>query len=277
MSNTSSQEVMYEYQLMKNSLYENKVLIAVIAALVCMGICHKYSFVKNQYMNQLVMPLFMFLFVYLMIGIIAKDQIDVKELSNLIDKCMLWKKDPVVRKNAVMVDEMGDPVVDPKEVEVYDPNQFAENFANYMTELSPKNEVMSDEDMDKLRNMSRIGVLRQSDNTRDNRMKTASNGKHIVITPMVDSAMHESDHMGTFNVDRSAPVNKTELESRPLNKELYDAKYGMKSCSFLDSNGSNAGCDVVAPVPGPTWMPERAVHVQKRLANDNYVPGTCNN
>jgi hypothetical protein len=275
MSNTSSQEVMYEYQLMKNSLYENKVLIAVIAALACMVICHKYSFVNNQYMNQLVLPLFMFLFVYLMIGIIAKDQIDVKELSNLIDKCMLWKKDPVVRKNAVMVDNMGDPVVNPKEVEVYDQTQFAENFANYMTELSATNESMTEEDMNKLRNISRIGVFRQSDNTRDDRMKTASKGKHIVITPMVDSAMYKSDHMGTFDVDNSAPVMKTELETRPLNKEAYDAKYGMEGCSFLDSNGSNAGCDNVAPVPGPTWMPERAAQVQRRLANNKYSANTC--
>jgi len=33
--------------------------------------------------------------------------------------------------------------------------------------------------------------------------------------------------------------------------------------------------DFVAPVPGPTWQPQRAATVQARLASGNYVPSRC--
>lgn len=38
----------------------------------------------------------------------------------------------------------------------------------------------------------------------------------------------------------------------------------------------NAQCaDFVAPVPGPTWQPQRAAVVQARLAAGDYTPATC--
>ena len=40
--------------------------------------------------------------------------------------------------------------------------------------------------------------------------------------------------------------------------------------------GQNQQCaDFVAPVPGPTWQPQRAATVQARLASGNYVPSRC--
>lgn len=46
------------------------------------------------------------------------------------------------------------------------------------------------------------------------------------------------------------------------------------NCCNLCS-GTNNPCKIIAPIPGPQWMPQTAETVQNNLKNQIYTPGKC--
>jgi hypothetical protein len=48
-------------------------------------------------------------------------------------------------------------------------------------------------------------------------------------------------------------------------------------CSLCSQPGNNNPCNLIAPVPGPQWIPETAKTVQNNLKNNIYTPSKCMN
>jgi hypothetical protein len=46
------------------------------------------------------------------------------------------------------------------------------------------------------------------------------------------------------------------------------------NCCSICSGSANS-CNLIAPVPGPQWIPESAKTVQNRLKNNDYTKGKC--
>ena len=68
----------------------------------------------------------------------------------------------------------------------------------------------------------------------------------------------------------------------PLPIEYYD--YSSASCiqpsnccSLCSKPGNNNPCNLIAPIPGPQWIPETAETVQNNLKNNIYTPSKCMN
>jgi hypothetical protein len=45
-------------------------------------------------------------------------------------------------------------------------------------------------------------------------------------------------------------------------------------CNLCSGTGENP-CNIIAPIPGPQWLPQSAEAVQNRLKNNDYTPSTC--
>lgn len=67
------------------------------------------------------------------------------------------------------------------------------------------------------------------------------------------------------------------LEPSSLNYSNYDNSKCIQSsnCCSLCSNTNNP-CDLIAPIPGPQWIPQSAKSVQDRLVNNDYTASKCN-
>lgn len=273
---SSCKEIMYEYALLKNPIYQHKVSIAIIVAILFMGICQYHSFIKNSYMNQLILPLLTFLFTYSAIDIYARDSVDNELIATLIEKCEMWQKDPIVRQNATVVDDNGDPLVNPVEVENYNSETFRENFANFKNHIETMNEPkMTPKDQEDFLDISRASNFSNADDSKNEYFKSCAGGKHYCIQPAVDNQMNDSDHMGTFNVDKANGVVRSAWETKQQDPANNDATYGTPKCSTLVAGKQN-NCNVVAPIPGPQWMPERSMHTQARLARGDYMKNRYN-
>ena len=65
------------------------------------------------------------------------------------------------------------------------------------------------------------------------------------------------------------------ISPSPLNYIDYDSKCIENSnCCSLCSDTNNP-CNIIAPIPGPQWLPQSAKSVQDRLVNNNYTASKC--
>ena len=88
------------------------------------------------------------------------------------------------------------------------------------------------------------------------------------------------------NIEQENNVEKDNLEfpiseingisPSPLNYIDYDSSCIQNSnCCSLCSDTNNP-CNIIAPIPGPQWLPQSAKSVQDRLVNNNYTASKCN-
>jgi hypothetical protein len=68
-----------------------------------------------------------------------------------------------------------------------------------------------------------------------------------------------------------APLTSEQQHKQDSSKCLL----GRDGCMPLCSGYTNNPCNIVSPVPGPTWQVQSAATVQNRLVNRQYVPSKC--
>jgi hypothetical protein len=66
-------------------------------------------------------------------------------------------------------------------------------------------------------------------------------------------------------------MNPFPLESKPNGHQCIQNSNGCNLCSGSNQNPDN----LIAPIPGPQWMPQSAEYVQNRLVNNNYTASVC--
>lgn len=105
-------------------------------------------------------------------------------------------------------------------------------------------------------------------------------------------ALYKGRIEGFENVDRSGRIQR---DVTPMINPLSPKDYSIKeideikdhsgktfkmcaeksgSCSLCSGSGVNP-YNLVAPIPGPQWLPQTAEYVQERLKNNNYTKATC--
>lgn len=60
------------------------------------------------------------------------------------------------------------------------------------------------------------------------------------------------------------------------NKDGLNCIENSNCCSLCSENNDNP-CNIIAPIPGPQWMPRKAEAVQFSLKNNEYTPSKCPN
>ena len=72
-------------------------------------------------------------------------------------------------------------------------------------------------------------------------------------------------------VDKIPNVHPFPLESKPNGEMCIQ---NSNSCNLCSGSGQNPA-NLVAPIPGPQWMPQSAESVQNRLMNNDYTASVC--
>ena len=130
-------------------------------------------------------------------------------------------------------------------------------------------------DMDLVSNYNRENFNAEhftiQDNSFNNNMPSPSNIREEIITPSINQDT-EVENLIT-------PIAKiNNLSPSPLEAVNYNSECIEDSnCCNLCSGSKNSNpCNLVAPIPGPQWLPQSAESVQKRLASNNYTDAKCN-
>ena len=86
------------------------------------------------------------------------------------------------------------------------------------------------------------------------------------------------DNNNNYNLENTylPNVELSVLSPFPLEAKPDGTKCIQNSnCCNLCSGTNDNPCNVVAPIPGPSWMPESAETVQNRLKNNQYTESKC--
>jgi hypothetical protein len=107
-----------------------------------------------------------------------------------------------------------------------------------------------------------------------------SNNKNFEYYTNNDVTDHENKDVLLESYKNDKFVESPISEIPNIFPQSLDAKHNGSKC-IQDSNccnicsGSNNSCNLIAPIPGPQWLPESAETVQNRLKNNDYTKGQC--
>jgi phosphate/sulfate permease len=73
------------------------------------------------------------------------------------------------------------------------------------------------------------------------------------------------------SVSEISNVSPFPLEYKKENALCIESSNGCNLCSGSNSNPNN----LIAPIPGPQWLPQTAESVQNNLKNNKYTEGSC--
>jgi len=121
---------------------------------------------------------------------------------------------------------------------------------------------------------------------------------HPILSKMIDmdlvssytgniedlDAEHFSNYVANYNTEKKQykeenvqPIEeKSKLAPYPIEFRKVDSKCIENSnCCNLCSGTEENPCNIIAPIPGPQWLPQSAEAVQNRLKNNDYTSSTC--
>jgi len=230
------EQAVEKYLLNKNPLYAFSFPLSMIVAIVIFGFAKAYKWSDNSYVNQILIPILALLLTMVIIDLISRNMISNEEKIKLINKCKLWTHDPSVKNHPFLSKK-----IDMDLVSKYNRENFtAEHFTI-------------------------------QDNSFNNNMPNPNSIREQIITPSINQDAEIDNLMSP--VAEINNFNPFPLESAKYNGECIEDS----NCCNLCSGSKNSNpCNVVAPIPGPQWLPQSAESVQKRLVKNNYTEARCN-
>lgn len=223
------------YLLIKNPVYTFNFPISILVAIIVFGLMKAYKVSDNSYINQILIPISALLVSMVVIDMLSRALINKDEHMRLKKLCLSYMNDPSKRRRM-----MKDKILNMFDVEKYD-GTIEDGFTNQNNE-----QVLDEITMNPLEN------------------KQIKKGVHIydkITTTFLENKNLMSDKkgiVGTFPKDKIMCVGNTKSTNGQL-------------CSGSDSNPGN----ILAPIPGPQWLPQDASTVQRRLSTNNFTKNRC--
>jgi hypothetical protein len=88
-----------------------------------------------------------------------------------------------------------------------------------------------------------------------------------------DMNLNESKENVSDSIDNIPHIEPMPIEFTSFNDAMCIQP---SNCCSLCSGSSNSNpCDLIAPIPGPQWIPQSAQTVQNRLKNNQYTESVC--
>lgn len=105
-------------------------------------------------------------------------------------------------------------------------------------------------------------------NKSKNKIEFQKNGKKNIMEKM--------ENMNTLEkvIDPIAEIPNISPFPLPFNPDGQMCIQNSNSCNLCSGSGQNP-YNLIAPIPGPQWLPESAETVQSRLKNNNYTAAKC--
>lgn len=95
-----------------------------------------------------------------------------------------------------------------------------------------------------------------------------------ILNEKVDNKLEvkKENYNVTFPISEIPNIFPSPLESKPTGDKCLQNSNCCSLCSGSDSNP----CNIIAPIPGPQWIPQSAKAVQERLVKNDYTKAVCN-
>jgi len=108
------------------------------------------------------------------------------------------------------------------------------------------------------------------DNEIHNNLKSTDNTS-IIKENRTNDVVEKNNFHVEVPISQIPTFEPCPYESLKINDKCTDGKTCFQLCSGIDKKPDN----MVAPIPGPTWLPKSAETVQNDLKNNIYSNGSC--
>jgi hypothetical protein len=243
------EKIVESFLLNKNPLYIFSFPISLIISIIVFGFATNNKWSSNSYILQILIPIVVLLLSMVSLDMISRMMISSDEKDRLMKLCNLWMHNPNVRNNPILNNIQN---ADLDLISLY--NGKIEGFEN-------NGNVQGDPTL-------RVNPLAEKDNSikgneiKDNTTKVFINTQNKLI--------EEIDSIGANDEKSSLTPSPIDYESNQSSMCIEKSN----SCSLCSGSNSNPS-NVVAPVPGPQWIPQTAEYVQQRLKNNDYTKAKC--
>ena len=250
MNYNECRQLMTNFLMNQNAFYRLRLPISFLIAII-VAIAVKSLNDSDILISTILLPITILIFVWIMIYIGAKKEINETQLYLLIGKCLNKDKNKnIINKNYI------------KEIQ--------NNNIKKKIEINKK----ADKELNK--------VLRQENiyeefNTEDKTINT-----HAAVNNNIDNTNNEeNDEFSLLPLENKYyDFNNLPKVNDPgiIKNKIISDKFclmGDNSCNPICSGIGKNSCNLVNPIPGPSWQVQTAEAVQNRLNNGNYTKNTC--
>ena len=245
------EQLMRNYLLSQNGLYRIKWPLAILISVIAINVLLNSNTKMEQWYIYVIALVVSFI-VILLCNIFASASITGSELASLVRKCTNCNLDNVK-------EHLNTPTVN-NHLEQFVPSQESEEEGGVNVDYTVGNRITTEETPVELNNDAALNNEEEGntvENFTDDRMFHGTN------SPIGDS--YPSKQMSF------APLTPDQQAKQDSSKCLL----GKDGCMPLCSGYTNNPCNIVSPVPGPTWQVQTAATVQNRLVNNQFVPSKC--
>ena len=239
------------YLLLKNPLYTFNFPISILVAIVVFGFAKVYNFSDNSYINQILIPIVSLLLCMVLLDIISRNMISSSEKERLVKLCSSWINDPNNKKKIMNTNS-----INMADVENY--NGQIENFIGNENSQEMKEDTSNNETNINSLYASGNKITSQENDIFDN-IKT-----NFVSNPSSENILLRKNP--EFEKKTIVPQASNEITCVG-----DDQRNECHLCSGMNLNPNN----LIAPISGPTWIPQSAESVQKRLKGGHYTANKC--
>lgn len=230
------EQIVEKYLLNQSPLYSFSFPLSLLIAIIVFGCSKAYKWSDNSYINQILIPIVAFLISMVAIDIISRMLINKDIMQRLVQKCKLWMHDPSVKNHPIL-----SKMIDMNLVLNYNTE---EGFTTYKEDFQNNEDKINNNVMNIIDNINNLNSLKEN--------------KKYTVENLIDKIPH--------------------ISPEPLKYTNYDNAMCIQSsnCCTLCSGSENSNpCNLIAPIPGPQWIPQSAESVQKRLVSNNYSEAKC--
>lgn len=244
-----SEKMIENYLLYKNPLYAFRFPLALLFGIFFYGFMEMKKWSSNSYINQIFIPITAILVMMVILDILARMMISKKEKKRLLLLCKLFKNSPSNKLgflNLAIIENLND------------------NIENFENSTNSDNVENKEDKKDKEDN----NIVQNTENTEN----FSNNFKNI---QQIGAPMNYIDNQEFVNFDNNSLIYHSEPQNIE-SKKIVNTKCIQNSdcCSLCSGMGDNP-CNILAPIPGPQWLPQTAFAKQNELKNNIYSPSTC--
>jgi hypothetical protein len=231
------------YLLLKNPLYTFNFPISILVAIIVFGYAKVYNFSDNSYINQILIPIVALLLCMVFLDIISRSMISENDKERLSKLCSSWMNDPKNKNRLLSTNS-----INMAEIENYNGN-----IESFISNGNSQDEVNNN-------------ALYASGN------KITYEDKEIFDKVKTTFIMNDAIKNNVLGIDPQ--FVKKPILPLPSNEITCVGDDQSNQCHLCSGMGMNPN-NLVAPIPGPTWLPQSAASVQNRLKNGNYTANKC--
>ena len=247
--NIDCSQIIKNYLLNQNPLYAFSFPLSLLIAIIIFGIAKTYNWSNNSYINQILIPIVAFLLTMVLIDVISRSMLNKAKVNMLVNQCKNFKEKPnILNKILNMTSKEG-----------FTSNMLRQSMPipNNNPPIIPNNNP----------------PIIPNNNPPSVPLPIPNNLYPSVQIP-VDLNLNE-----TKNQSYSDPFDTIpHIEPAPLEYTTFSNAMCIQPsncCSLCSGSPDSNPCNLVAPIPGPQWIPQSAENVQNRLKNNQYSESLC--